>query len=58
MAIDKAADHQGRLSGRREAAKTLIPTTMWSYNDKIVDYPFDPKTKVMLQTAGVATPRH
>ena len=30
---------------------------MWSYNDPIVDYPYDPeKAKAMLAAAGVTTP--
>jgi dipeptide transport system substrate-binding protein len=57
MAIDKAAIIKDVYLGAGEAAKTLIPTTMWSYNDKIVDYPYDPeKAKAMLQAAGVTAP--
>jgi dipeptide transport system substrate-binding protein len=57
MAIDKDAIIKDVYLGAGEPAKTLIPTTMWAYNDKIVDYPHDPdKAKAMLQAAGVSTP--
>jgi dipeptide transport system substrate-binding protein len=57
MAIDKAAIIKDVYLGAGEAAKTLIPRTMWSYNDAIEDYPYDPeKAKAALAAAGVATP--
>jgi dipeptide transport system substrate-binding protein len=57
MAIDKSAIIKDVYLGAGEPAKTLIPSTMWSYNDKIEDYPYDPeKAKAMLQAAGVAAP--
>ncbi|MBV9219755.1 MAG: ABC transporter substrate-binding protein [Methylobacteriaceae bacterium] len=57
MAIDKSAILKDVYLGAGEAAKTLIPSTMWSYNDSIQDYPYDPeKAKAMLKAAGVATP--
>jgi dipeptide transport system substrate-binding protein len=57
MAIDKDAIIKDVYLGAGTPAKTLIPATMWSYNDKIVDYPHDPeKAKAMLKAAGVATP--
>jgi len=57
MAIDRDAIVKDVYLGAGEKAKTLIPATMWSYNDKIVDYPYDPeKAKAMLAAAGVTTP--
>ena len=57
MAIDRDAILRDVFLGAGEKAKTLIPSTMWSYNDKIQDYPYDPeKSKAMLKAAGVASP--
>ena len=57
MAIDKAALIRDVYQGAGQAAKNLIPPTMWSYNDKVVDYPYDPaKAKALLAKAGVKTP--
>ena len=57
MAIDKAAIIKDVYLGSGQAAKNFIPPTMWSYNDKVQDYPYDPdKAKAMLKAAGVATP--
>ena len=57
MAIDRDAIIKDVYLGNGEKAKTLIPATMWSYNDKIVDYPYDPeKAKTLLAAAGVQTP--
>jgi dipeptide transport system substrate-binding protein len=57
MAIDRDAIIKDVYLGAGERAKTLIPRTMWSYDDNIVDYPYDPeKAKAMLAAAGVATP--
>src|SRR5271157_4120788 len=57
IAIDRDAIVKDVYLGAGEKAKTLIPPTMWSYNDKIVDYPYDvEKAKAMLQAAGVSTP--
>ncbi|MGO8799771.1 MAG: ABC transporter substrate-binding protein [Roseiarcus sp.] len=57
MAIDRDAILRDVFLGAGEKAKTLIPRTMWSYNDAIVDYPYDPdKAKEMLKAAGVTTP--
>ena len=40
--------------GAGSAAKNLIPPTLWSYNDKVQDYPYDSaKAKSMLEAAGV-----
>ena len=57
MAIDKGAILRDVYLGAGQAAKNLIPPTLWSYNDKVVDYAYDPdKAKAMLAAAGVTTP--
>jgi dipeptide transport system substrate-binding protein len=57
MGIDKDAIIKEVYLGSGQAAKNLIPPTMWSYNDGVQDYPFDPeKAKAMLKEAGVTTP--
>lgn len=57
MAIDKAAIIRDIYLGAGQAAKNLIPPTLWSYNDAVKDYPYDPaKAKEMLEKAGVKTP--
>ena len=57
MAIDRDAIIRDVYLGAGVKAKTLIPATMWSYDDKIPDYPYDPaKAKKMLDAAGVKTP--
>ncbi len=57
MAIDKAAIIRDVYLGAGQPAKNLIPPTMWSWNDAVKDYPFDPtKAKDMLAKAGVKTP--
>lgn len=54
MAIDKAAIIKDVYMGAGSAAKNLIPPTLWSYNDKVQDYPYDSaKAKSMLEAAGV-----
>ncbi len=57
MAIDKAAIIRDVYLGAGQAAKNLIPPTLWGYNDTVKDYPFDAaKAKDMLAKAGVKTP--
>jgi dipeptide transport system substrate-binding protein len=57
MAIDKNAIIKDVYQGAGQAAKNLIPPTIWGYNDKIEDYKYDPvKAKEMLEKAGVKTP--
>lgn len=57
MAIDKAAIIRDVYLGAGQAAKNLIPPTLWSYNDQVKDYPHDTaKAKELLEKAGVKTP--
>ena len=57
MAIDRDAIIKDVYLGAGEKASTLIPPTMWSFDDKIPQVPFDPeKAKAMLAAAGVTTP--
>jgi len=53
MAIDKAAILKAVYQGAGQPAKNLIPPSMWSYDDKIEDYKFDPAAaKKLLAEAG------
>lgn len=53
MAINKAAIIDAVFQGAGKAAKNPIPPTMWSYNDDVKDYAYDPaKAKAMLAEAG------
>ena len=53
MAVDKKSIMNSVYLGAGQPAKTLIPPTMWSYNDKVQDYPFDlAKAKQLLAKAG------
>ena len=53
MAIDKQAILQAVYQGAGQPAKNLIPPTMWSYNDQIQDFPYDPEqAKKLLAEAG------
>ena len=57
MAIDRDAIIKDVYLGAGVKANTLIPPTMWSYDEKIADTPYDPeKAKAMLAAAGVKTP--
>jgi dipeptide transport system substrate-binding protein len=57
MAIDKAAIIRDVYLGAGQAAKNLIPPTLWSYNDSVKDYPYDvSKAKDLLSKAGVKAP--
>jgi dipeptide transport system substrate-binding protein len=56
-AIDREAILRDVYQGAGQQAKNLIPPTIWSYNDKIVDYKYDPElAKSLLKEAGVTTP--
>ena len=55
MAIDKEAILDAVFQGQGAIAKNPIPPTMWSYNDAIEDYPYDPDgAKALLEEAGVS----
>lgn len=54
MAIDKQGIIDVVFQGSGQIAKNPIPPTMWSYNDAIVDDPYDPEAaKAMLAAEGV-----
>ena len=54
MAIDKESILAAVYQGAGKAAKNPIPPTIWSYDDSIEAYPYDPeKAKAMLAEAGV-----
>jgi dipeptide transport system substrate-binding protein len=56
MAIDKAAIIRDVYLGAGQPAKNLIPPTLWSYNNNVKDYPYDPeKAKQLLNQAGFTT---
>lgn len=53
-AIDKAAILTAIYQGAGQPAKNLIPPTLWSYNDSVQDWPYDPaKAKALLEEAGL-----
>jgi dipeptide transport system substrate-binding protein len=53
MAIDKKAILAAVYQGAGQPAKNLIPPTLWSYNNAIEDYKYDPEAaKKLLAEAG------
>jgi len=57
QALNMATDKQGILKivyqGAGQLAKNPIPPTLWSYNDKVKDYAYDPvRAKELLTKAG------
>ena len=55
MAVNKAAIIEAVFQGAGQAAKNPIPPTIWSYNDAVEDYPYDPeRAKELLAEAGFA----
>lgn len=53
MAVDKQTILKTVYQGAGQPAKNLIPPMLWSYNDKIKDYPYDPaKAKALMAKAG------
>ncbi len=54
-AINKQDIIDGVYGGLGQIAKNPLPPGMWSYNDDIEDYPYDPaKAKSLLAEAGLA----
>jgi dipeptide transport system substrate-binding protein len=54
MAIDRDSILKEVYQGAGQKAKNFIPPTIWSYNDSIKDYEYNPdKAKEMLKAAGV-----
>ena len=54
MAINKQAIVDAVFQGAATPAKNPIPPTMWSYNDAVEDYAYDPEAaKKKLEEAGV-----
>jgi len=54
MAVNKKAIIEAVYQGAGQAAKNLIPPTMWGYNDDVKDYAYDPaKAKELLKEAGL-----
>ena len=52
-AVDKKAIIDAVYQGAGTPAKNPLPPTIWSYNDDIQDYPYDPqKAKQLLAEAG------
>ena len=53
LATNKKAIIDAVFQGAGKVAKNPIPPTIWSYNDDVVDYPYDPvKAKQLLKEAG------
>jgi len=54
LAIDRDSILKEVYQGAGQKAKNLIPPTIWSYNDAVVDYEYNPeKAKELLKAAGV-----
>jgi len=54
MAINKQAIIDVVFQGAGTVAKNPIPPIIWSYNDAVEDYPYDPEqAKALLEEAGV-----
>ncbi|MFO1350140.1 MAG: ABC transporter substrate-binding protein [Gammaproteobacteria bacterium] len=54
MAINKDAIIEAVFQGAGKKAKNPIPPTIWSYNDDVQDYPYDPeRAKGLLKDLGI-----
>ena len=54
MAIDKASIVTNVYRGAGKVAKNPIPPTLWSHNDSIKDYAYDPGAAQRLLTEAAA----
>ncbi|MEK7470120.1 MAG: ABC transporter substrate-binding protein [Planctomycetota bacterium] len=55
MAIDKKELLKLAYRGIGQTGPNALPPTIWGYNDKVADYPFDPvKAKAAIAAAGIA----
>jgi dipeptide transport system substrate-binding protein len=55
MAVNKDAIIDAVFQGAGKVAKNPIPPTIWSYNEDVEDYPYDPdQAKQILQEEGVS----
>jgi dipeptide transport system substrate-binding protein len=55
MAVNKDAIIDAVFQGAGKVAKNPIPPTIWSYNQDVEDYPYDPdQAKQILEEEGVA----
>ncbi len=53
MAVNKQAIIDAVFQGAGKIAKNPIPPTIWSYNEDVEDYPYDPeKARALLEEAG------
>ena len=54
IAVNKEAIIDAVFQGAGRVAKNPMPPTLWSYNDGVEDYPYDPeRAKKLLEEAGV-----
>jgi dipeptide transport system substrate-binding protein len=55
MAVNKEAIIEAVFQGAGKVAKNPIPPTIWSYNEDVEDYPYDPdQAKQILEEEGVS----
>ena len=55
LATNKEAILKAVYQGNGQVAKNPIPPILWSYNNAVQDYPYDPaKAKQLLAQAGYA----
>ncbi|KAF0245476.1 MAG: peptide/nickel transport system substrate-binding [Planctomycetota bacterium] len=55
MALDKGEINKLAYLGTAQTGPNALPPTMWGYNDKVEEYPYDPgKAKAVIAAAGIA----